>query len=74
MNEETKVKDTKTIYTIRVNYKSGKTEEFECYNFKHIPGKEANWEAVDFPAPLWLGLENVESIWQVSAREVEIDI
>lgn len=73
MNVETEVKNTKTIFTIRVNYKSGKTEEFECYEFSCIPGKEASWEGVAFPAPLWLGLENVESIWQVSVREVDVD-
>ena len=66
------MKETKPVYTIRVNYKSGKTEELECYEFKHTRN-EASWKGIGFPAPLWLGLENVESIWQVSMREVEVD-
>lgn len=67
------MKETKKVFTICINYKSGKTVEFECYEFSCIPGKEASWEGIGFPAPLWLGLENVESIWQVSTREVEVD-
>lgn len=67
------MKETKTVCTVRVNYKSGKSEEFECYEFSCIPGKEASWRGVDYPSPIWLGFENVESIWQVSAREVEVD-
>ena len=66
------MKETKTIYNIRVNYKSGKSEEFECYSFKNSPN-EVSWEAAGFPAPLRFGVDNVESIWQVSAREVEVD-
>lgn len=66
------MKETKTVYNIRVNYKSGKTEEFECYNFKHTRN-EVSWEGIGYPSPLWFGFENVESIWQVSALEVEVD-
>lgn len=67
------MKETRTVFTIRINYKSGKTEEFECYKFSCIPGKEASWEGAGYPSPIWLGYENVESIWQISSREVEVD-
>lgn len=46
------MKETKTVYNIRVNYKSGKSEEFECYEFKHTRN-EASWKAIGYPSPLW---------------------
>lgn len=55
----------KIKYKVRVNYKSSKTQEFWCYNFKVWNG-EFSWEpSSDKCKPVILGVDNIESIYQV---------
>lgn len=60
----------KTIYTVRINYKSGKVEEFDCTRFKITNGSSAEWEACGDKNPIWLNVADIESVWQISSRKV----
>ena len=54
-------------YKIRVNYKSGNSEEFWTWRFSwDRNGNQATWaHCDDSQKPILLGVEEVESIWQV---------
>lgn len=61
----------KTVFKIKVNYKSGISEVFECLSFKVKQG-DVTWEAFGDVKPLLMNYhEAVESVWQISHREVE---
>jgi len=60
------------VYTIQINYKSGisMTAEFTKFSVKN-----GTWEwEVYSPStsnPVLLGVDNIESVWQLSFREVQ---
>lgn len=55
----------KTKYLIQVNYKSGISMEFWVYYFR-FKDNEYSWEAAhDDNKPLFLGVDNIESVWQI---------
>lgn len=55
----------KIKYKVRVNYKSGISHELWCYELKVYNGN-FSWEsASDVNRPIILGLNNIESIYQV---------
>ena len=58
------------IYTIQINYKSGisVTAEFKSFSVK---GGGWKWSAYGDKSPVILGVDNIESVWQISEREVQ---
>lgn len=62
--------ETIDVFLIRVRYKSRAIEEFECTEFS-VKGKDSvSWTWYGHKRPLFLNLEDVESIWQVSSRKI----
>lgn len=64
----------KTVYKIKVIYKSGASMEFECVSFSADftgGGKRVEWQTYGDVTPLVLNVEDVSSIWQVGSRTVE---
>lgn len=58
-----------TIFTIKVNYKSGISHTFDVTEFS-IEGNSLTWVSVDKQnKPVLLGVENIESVWQVGIKE-----
>ena len=63
---------SETIYTIRVNYKSGLFEEFDVTSFKATTDKYGvksyEWVIPNGTSkrPLDFGANEVESVWQVN--------
>lgn len=59
---------------IRVIYKSGAVQEFDCTSFtvrKALGGtREVIWENA-IPKPLEFGLDEVAAMWRVAGAEVE---
>lgn len=70
-------KQTMKVYRVRVNYKSSRSEVFECVTFKTttqsgtLTGIE--WESYGDVKPMLIGINDIESIWQIGEREVEDD-
>lgn len=60
------------VYTVRVHYIGGKTEEFECLNFSSTIDergqKSFSWAVYGNVLPIDIGAEYVESVWQIGAR------
>lgn len=58
----------RTIYTIRVVYKSGYTHDFDVYSFSFEDGFYS-WEAVDVSnKPVVIGGTEIAAVWQVGTR------
>lgn len=58
-----------TIFTIKVNYKSGISQTFDVTEFS-IDGGAWKWMSADEQnKPILLGVENIESVWQVGIKE-----
>ena len=64
-----------TVFKVKVNYKSGISEVFECTEFK-IQGNDLSWKSHDYHyKPLSIALnpvDDIESIWQVGFSNVII--
>jgi hypothetical protein len=60
------------VFKIRIVYKSGCTQDFECIKFK-INSNGYEWDSyyANGPKPLLLGIEEIAAVWQLDAREVE---
>ena len=58
------------VHTIQINYKSGISMQAEFKSFSLEKGT-CSWEIYGDKGPLLLGIDNIESIWQISVREVE---
>lgn len=68
--------EKRTIYTIKIIYKSGAIHTFDCYKFdvSGTLGADTNydiqWESVDANnAPLYIGGADIAAVWQVGIRE-----
>ena len=58
-----------TIFTIKVNYKSGISHTFDVTKFS-IDGGSWSWTPADEQnKPILLGVEHIESVWQVGIKE-----
>lgn len=58
-----------TIYTVKVNYKSGLSHTFDVTEFYFKEGRFF-WRAVSLEnKPIMFGADDVESVWQVGVRE-----
>ena len=64
-----------TVFKVKVNYKSGISEVFECTKFE-ILGKNLTWKSHDHRcAPIDIALssvDDIESVWQVGFRKTII--
>ena len=64
-----------TVFKVKVNYKSGISEVFECTEFT-IQGKNLSWKSHGHRyKPLDVALnsvEDIEAIWQVGFRKVVV--
>ena len=58
------------VYTIQINYKSGISIQAEFKSFS-VKNKTYSWEIYGDKGPLLLGVDDIESVWQISVREVE---
>ena len=58
------------VYTIQINYKSGISMQAEFKSFS-LENGTCSWEIYGDKGPLLLGVDNIESVWRVSVREVE---
>lgn len=56
-----------TIHCIRIVYKSGHTEEFNCIEFSCTRGSYS-WKSIGRPFPLLIGADDIAAIWQVGER------
>ena len=58
------------VFTVQINYKSGisVTAEFKSFS---IEGGVWEWSTYGDKIPVRLGVDNVESVWQISEREVQ---
>ena len=57
----------RTIFTIRIVYKSGYTHDFDVYDFKI--GSKFSWETVDpNNKPILIGVDDIAAVWQVGVR------
>ena len=58
------------VYTVQINYKSGISMQAEFKSFCVEKGA-FSWEHYGDKGPVILGADNIESVWQISVREVE---
>ena len=60
------------VYTLQINYKSGISMVAEFKKFS-VKGGTWEWELLDAHAvgPILFEVGNIESVWQLSVREVE---
>ena len=58
------------VFTVQINYKSGISVTADFNSFS-IEGGVWEWSAYGDKIPVRLGAENVESVWQISEREVQ---
>ncbi len=61
------------VFTIRVTYKSGNTQMFDALDFRYNKsayGNEASWEAYGKAHPIYIGIDDIESVYVVNARRV----
>lgn len=62
-----------TVFKVKVNYKSGLSEVFECYKLS-IKGKNLEWESFNHrnkPIDIaFNSVSDIESIWQIGYRKV----
>ena len=58
------------VHTIQINYKSGISMQAEFKRFSVENGAYLR-ETYGEKGPVILGVDNIESIWQISVREVE---
>ncbi len=58
------------VYTVQINYKSGISMQAEFKSFS-VNRDTYSWESYGDKGPVILGADNIESVWQISVREVE---
>lgn len=67
-----KLPELTTVFKVKVNYKSGISEVFECLEFS-IKGKNLSWKFFDQRyKPLdiaFSSVDDIESVWQVGYRK-----
>lgn len=55
------------VYTIRILYKSGYAQDFECTYFK-LANNVATWKGARGIGPIELGIDEIAAIWHISSR------
>ena len=56
------------VFRIRIIYKSGYTQDFDCTKFK-IDHGGLTWKAVGRANPLAIGSDEIAAIWQLGVRK-----
>jgi hypothetical protein len=56
------------VYRVRIVYKSGYVQDFECTEFS-ITDSKITWDAVGVTRPLKLGFDDIAAVWQISVRK-----
>jgi hypothetical protein len=55
---------------VQINYRSGISMVVECDEFTISRSKFNNAKSIEWagaePDPMWLGIEDIESVWQLS--------
>lgn len=61
------------IFKIRINYKSGHSEEMEALKFEGETGPNLKFEWTQPEGtvirPIYMNMDEVESVWQVGVRD-----
>lgn len=69
--------ETRTVYKIRIIYKSGATIDFECFKFeveRNVGSTRYIWNSADENvSPVHLGADEIAAVWQVGHREIEVE-
>lgn len=64
-----------TVFKVKVNYRSGISETFECFEFS-ITGKNLTWKSFNHrykPIDMaFSSVDDIESVWQVGFRKTII--
>lgn len=60
------------VYTVQINYKSGISVQAEFKSFS-VKNGTYSWKPYGEKGPVILGADNIESVWQISVREVEVE-
>ena len=58
------------VHTVQINYKSGISISAEFKSFS-VKNETYSWEIYGDKGPVILGVDNIESVWQISVRDVE---
>ena len=58
------------VYTVQINYKSGISMQAEFKSFS-LKNGTYSWETYGEKRPVVLGVNDIESVWQISVRDVE---
>ncbi len=58
------------VYTVQINYKSGISVQAEFKSFS-LKNGTYSWETYGDKVPVILGAKDIESVWQISVRDVE---
>ena len=58
------------VHTVQINYKSGISMQAEFKSFS-VKNETYSWEIYGDKGPVILGVADIESVWQISVREVE---
>ena len=58
------------VHTVQINYKSGISMQAEFKSFS-VKNETYSWETYGEKGPVLLGVNDIESVWQISVREVE---
>ena len=58
------------VHTVQINYKSGISMQAEFKSLS-VNNGTYSWETYGEKGPVVLGVGNIESVWQISVREVE---
>lgn len=66
------------VYTIRINYRSGHQEEYDCLDFSVTFTRLGefsclNWKPHGDKRPLFVNADEVESVWQMKAVDTEME-
>ena len=58
------------VHTVQINYKSGISMQAEFKSFS-VKNGTYSWVSYGYKGPVILGVDHIESIWEISVREVE---
>ena len=58
------------VHTIQINYKSGISMQAEFKSFS-VKNGNYSWESYGDKGSIILGVDDIESVWKISVREVE---
>ena len=58
------------VHTVQINYKSGIFMQAEFKSFS-VNNGTYSWETYGEKGPVVIGVNDIESVWQISVRDVE---